>query len=128
MELRNPNVLIAGYDERGNPLEIVRQLDGSFINAYSEVVISADSYAGRTYQSWFDQARCNCAHSLITIEEVKTDSPVGFDGDVVYSDHRELIGTCSACGKKFSEEEMLNNPAMLGLLMEKYQPETVEDR
>ena len=128
MELRNPNVLIAGYDERGNPLDIVRLADGDFVCTSSEVRIDKDSYTGRVYQSWFDQAKCNCSHALIVIDEVKTDSPVGFDGDVIYSDHVELIGTCSACGKKFSEEEMLNSPALMGLLIDQYQPETVEDR
>ena len=128
MELRNPNVLIAGYDDRGNPLDIVRLADGDFVCTASEVMIEKDSYVGRVYQCWFEQAKCNCAHSLVTIEEVKTDSPVGFDGDVIYSDHRELIGTCSACGKKFSEEEMLASPALMGLLIDQYQPETVEDR
>ena len=61
------NVITVAHDEKGNPIQYIRQPDGEFINAYSERGYWTEAEIVQHYCSCFDDPE-NCRVHLPTQE------------------------------------------------------------
>lgn len=94
----NP-ILCRGTDYKGNPMELMDNLDGTFTDLYHERVIT-DEPTCRVYRRWFSERDEHCIHPKIKREvlEYTQEGQVGFGADGVITsetvDHFERCGNC----------------------------------